>query len=129
MNIVLRHIRTLGYRSSLGLWPAVLVGVSGGQSRCIMTPPVAWKREVFTHRQCYYPIRFLTKPVRHRRDSPTSRPSGFLRKPSLVCISPCLSDMEYLRAHVAAISFISISATFLPTHARGPWLKGMKAFF
>ncbi|KAF4508099.1 hypothetical protein G6O67_004523 [Ophiocordyceps sinensis] len=64
----------------------------------------------FFHQICYL------------RDKATCSCVGFLKNPSLVSISPCLSSTEYLLAQVAAISLSSFWATFLPIQARGPWL-------
>lgn len=61
---------------------------------------------------------------------PTRQVMGFLKKPSLVFKSPSsLNSNSKLRPTVATISASSISATFLPTHALGPYENGMKAPF
>ena len=61
---------------------------------------------------------------------PTRHLTGFLKNPSLVSNSPAsLNTNSYLLATLATINPSSISATFLPTHALGPVLNGMKLSF
>jgi hypothetical protein len=66
------------------------------------------------------PFTFLQRLASFLFLIPTSNANGFLKNPSLVCISPCLSSNSYLLNTVPTISANSISATFLPTHALGP---------
>jgi hypothetical protein len=75
-------------------------------------------------------ISCFPQPIHPRLLTPTLHPTGFLKNPSLVLNSPpSLNTNPNLLKTVATINTNSISATFLPTQARGPYEKGMKACF
>ena len=61
---------------------------------------------------------------------PTRHPTGFRKNPSLVSNAPrSLNSNSNPLATVPTIMANSISATFRPTQALGPTLKGTKAAF